>query len=685
MIYKNGYTSNSYELTRIIHAAMRNAGWDLVSGNSPDGIDSVFYSKGEDGYQDIYVRIAAGLKDIVSHGNIQFPFSDGYTEYVNFFAYQYYPNNSTPDQGVNEIGRFGPALFVNDTSSEVRMHSLYSNSNSYFTRFPSPYAYFNWSRYSREITDGGRYLFYNMYVNATSNYQYLGRFDTAYPIGLPIYAAIHGTPIFTNVGYGQRSVYSRRGPAEKLIWVLPAGAISNYNTDTSVITTGGASWQPPWGTGNSNYGWMVQGVRRNKKRYIYAGRGENAGEWARWDMDDQTWSVMSPNSGSVWNGSYAIYIMKEITGYAHDRIYVAAGSPGGLYSIAIDDDGNPTGSWTSHAGGMPFSFGYNSYSAVVLICPGGNKLIATYAGTSSAWEWTFPVSPTGSSTWASTSISGLASSVDATYSRVSAFTLQHHLLSKVRVEEGSLTQYWILINKNRVIALTKSAESATACGLAYAGYFIPYANSPARVTGVIDSKNYIVDDTSKFKIGASYKMLKIRGGTDFITNYGKTVKRNLGEMVSIAAVNYSNSQVTLSSVPSQTYTVGTLIGEEVQPVGVFLSGKDEVQTLDRVNTVTGYINDNPVFQTYKLGVPYDFYPTTTNERIGGVTTWPVVLTQTEMGNYGPGEVRGELDGVKYGASSFPNGSSFTIDGKKYLKFSIYNSYRLGTIFIGPVE
>lgn len=696
MIYKNGYTSNSYQLSSIIHAAMLEAGWEMVSDNAGGedeySVDKVFYSPGEDGYQNIYVRVAAGLSDIVSHGNIQYPFSDGYTEYVNLFAYQYYPDNGYPESGVNEIGRFGPAWYVNDVTSNIRMHSLYSNSNSPLTVVSSPYAYYNWSRYSRELTDGGRYLFYNMYWDATNSDRYLGWMDLARPIGFPYYPDFQGSVMFYSLGYGQRAVYSRRAANEKFIWALEDArngsgypGWSHYNIDNGTTyywyCGSTSSYLPPWGTNNSGFGWLIQGVRRNKKRYLYAARGENTTTWARWDMDNLTWTSMSPATpANIYYGSYAIYIMKEITGYTYDRIYVAAGNGTGFYSIAIDDNGDPTGSWTTHAV-MPFSVTQNG--CAVITCPGGDKLIATYPGTSSAWAWTFPTSPTGTGSWSGISVTGLSSNVDGTYNRVTSYALQHHLLSRVRVEEQSLTRYWVFVNKNRVVVVTFPAESTSGCNFAYAGYFKPYADGPTTIIEMVDSTHFVVADITKFKVGASYKIVNMGPGTSFTTHYGKTVQRSLGEVVSIVAVDYVESVITTSAT-TQTYTEGALIGEEVQPVGVFLSGREELQVLNSTNT-DGFINSNPVFQTYKLGTPYSFYSQNLCERVDGTTTWPIVLTQASFSNYRYGEIRGELDGVLSGYSSLTNGSTYTRDGKTYIKFSLYNSYRLGTIFVGPLE
>jgi hypothetical protein len=134
MAFQTGDFTNSHQLVDIIFGFLLGQGWRHVAtlqsdDTEPDGYDHVFHSTGEDGTTDIYIRIAAGLGDRVPAGLIQQPMDDGYTEYINAFAYQYFPDGGTEaSDGYNELGRYGPVLYnFHDDDGTWFEHNLFTS------------------------------------------------------------------------------------------------------------------------------------------------------------------------------------------------------------------------------------------------------------------------------------------------------------------------------------------------------------------------------------------------------------------------------------------------------------------------------------------------------------------------------------------------------------------------------
>ena len=127
-----GFHANSHHLVNIIKNELLKQGW-VIRSTIVSNRDYVFYSTGSDGYQDIYIRVAAGQYDYRTEGDVQFPDpnGDGYTGYVNFFAYQFFPSGGSANSGSNEIGRTGPALYMiqgEDTFVDVEEYDMMASS-----------------------------------------------------------------------------------------------------------------------------------------------------------------------------------------------------------------------------------------------------------------------------------------------------------------------------------------------------------------------------------------------------------------------------------------------------------------------------------------------------------------------------------------------------------------------------
>jgi hypothetical protein len=141
-----------------------------------------------------------------------------------------------------------------------------------------------------------------------------------------------------------------------------------------------------------------------------------------------------------------------------------------------------------------------------------------------------------------------------------------------------------------------------------------------------------------------------------------------------------------------SFPVGTKIAEDLQPVCVFCSKKDEVQVLNDIDEEDGYIGGDPVFQTYHVGLvgenlnslPYS------SVRVGGFIMWPLLFKQVAMNdgvyNFSSDEARGSFKNVYVcNSGSIGNEGTVTINGKTYKAFAVNNTATMYKILIGPME
>ena len=706
MVYKKGTVVNSYELTHIIHAVLRDTGWRLVSGNSAEGIDSAFYSSGEDGNQDIYIRVAANQHDIVATGDMQFPYSDAYNGYVNLFAYQYYPDDSPPSEGCTELGRNGPLMYFmdGDDGDDIKLESYnlftcIGNHNDGYTAGGRRHVLDSGTSlyenegggYINQCTDGHRFIWFGGYS------QYLIRMDMAQS-PKPTDWVPRGD--FFSSCANRPTVWSRRGPRDPMVWALMSynagasyGGFATYNQLTGAAyeqsNTSGYATPPWWNEGYAHRGWAVQGVRRNRERYLYIARGYDTGHWARYDMENNEWSGYLPNMlVQTGYGSDAVYVMKENTGYEYDRIYYISGF-NRLYfgSATVYDDGT-TSSWTYHKQ-LPEA----AYHGDALLYAGGDRLFFVVAGSRKMYHWFFPEGPYDEGgDWIATDPSPsnvwFAETISQSPNQYPTFCTQNHLCSRVGVDEQETTEYWIFCNKDRIIVITKSYEAAYSSDyeMAYAGLFeTDYDNTVTTTTeehpeGTTTLK---VANTSMFKVEESYQLIKIGDGFLKEGFNGELRKMGIATSITVTAVRQSASEIDIETPLVDTFPAGSKIGQDPQPVCVFMYGKDAVQTLTNKHKTDSRISEDPPWQTYKTTY-LSQTAQTRSERIDGTTIFPVRLQTYGIDYWVDSEVRGRLIGV-YGGGVVGNEGEVTIEGEKYVSFSIYNSAILGRVFIGPTE
>jgi hypothetical protein len=686
MVYMTGYVGNSHQLAQIIHASMRDAGWTLISGMNSSGIDSVLYSDGEDGYQDIYIRVAAGLFDRQTHGDIQFPSNDGYTAYVNFFAYQHFPNGaSDPSYGTGEVGRYGPILHILDDNKKFDEYNFFKSDAEEARGWTVREQTYE-SAGVCNLTDGHRYIY-----DGLSGKSNMVRFDYgSYPM---IYSSVSSNQ-FNNDSQPLASCFSRKSSTEPFIWNLTTGTYATWNTyniytGEKVVWPNGPSYypQPPWGTSSSNDNWAFQGIRRNGQKHIYINRGAGTTTWARYDIDTNEWTTLSPSLPfSADYGSHAILIPKEVTDYEYDRIYITRNHGySNFRSIAVDDDGNLVGSWVAHDDTL-----VTQGDGDKLFYMGGNKIFYLNSNTNDVDSWTFPANSTDSGTWVNETYP-----FNITLSGVKpAIWVRDHLASRVGVDEFKSTQYWIFADKDRIIVLTNTEQSSSLDKqeFAYAGLFYSYKNTtPINLTSAVMAGQSTLDvsDVSGFKIGATYKIAEINQGTLVTICTGEEIRVGAAETFIVQSVKQSTSQIIITEGLSNSYSSVAKISEDIQPIGVSLDSLDRIHVINTSYALDKNIGKDRPWQYYYLQHP-QLSTNTVSERNIGSLMWPIMLRHDAIYDSDDStqithsDVRGNLIGV-YLVSSGNTGDILEKNGQNYLRFSVDYSNKLNNIAVGPME
>jgi len=700
MVYKSGIASNSHQLAQIIHAAMREAGWTLVSGIESDGTDSVFYSDGYDGNQDIYIRVAAKQSDVIGTGDIQFPANDGYTYAVNFFAYQFFPQDGAAGDGLNEIGTFGPILYLMDdpdssTNRRIEEYNMYSSTTSAGRRRILREGPNSNSGDLGETFDGHRYMWIKPDGTNTLSYIEMSREQGE------VFSSNRNSSFFQNQGTsGTNFVFSRKSKSEPMVWCMKNGTnagLASFDTITEAVVDvaqpASVYALPPWGTSSAGAGgWMVQGMRRNGKKYIYVGRGSDSTQWARYDIDANSWATMSPSMPIDCDfGAHAVLVPKEGSGYSNDRLYVMRGEGDTeFFSIALDDAGDASGSWVFHDD-MPHAI--STASRDRLFYTGGGRLFLVEGEQDDFHWWTLPTVATDAGTWIT-----FANWFAETNENQITIGVHNHLSCRSRIDEFDGSKYWIIVDKDRIIVITETEESAITDDyhFMYAGLFDSFADNQARTTlqsNVTSGATILpVADVSNFKIGTQYRIAQIDDSnstthTAFDGFQRKIAHAELFTVTGVKQHSVSPPQLLVSAGITNDYNSGAKIAEEMQPVCLSADDMSRVMTLNVLDTSGDDINNDPPYQWYTYRQP-QLSMRTSADRVGGTAVWPVLLAHSGTADnvtVTREDARGKLKGVYYTSGVAGNEDTLEIDGKRYLSISVFETVLMGRIAVGPLE
>lgn len=720
MAYQTGSFTNSHELVNIIYGFLLGNGWTHVAAlqsdaAEPDGYDHVFYSAGPKGNTDIYIRVAAGLGDRVSNGLIQHPYDDGYTEYVNTFAYQHFPSTGTSAaDGYNEIGRYGPVLYsLFDGDGTWFEHNLFTSGTGpkiakvLKTRDTT---FIDTRQGGLCSFDGGGKI-YQSDTGGNLDLRVFNLIDNTLDV-LPTYSAGDGQ---------ERSMMGRKRDGSPYIVFLnndsdlgERSAIYDINSDTWSLKSGPSTF-----TTQNTYGFTVQGPRR--KRFIngqpghqfgYQAQGSSSTRWVYYNFEEQTWSesdiatALPYTVGVSARMAYGVYVMKEKSGYSQDRIYIFRGgnSQDDFSSIAVGDDGYVTGSWATHAVTPVNHFaGHRAFHH--------GKYMFWHGSDGELYRWELPTTPTSAGSWEIVSMESyfLPESDDHDFEPGGVFDVHDHLCSRVHVNEFETNTYWLIGSSKHLVIVVKDADGNY--NYTYTGNFDPYTNDTStRITetALAGSRTITVDEPVLFNIGESYMIFETKG------QYGETIESVLtGDQKLVAPSEFFTVTGKTDNVLQITglrysYSTGAVVGEDPVPVMVRAHSIERAQTF---NNISLYQIDNfkdPAWQAYDLGstVKSSFRTSAfEEERDDKVFLFPIILRSGYDGSKETNvnadhlllappsdrpmigkELRGQLSGVYEASSSVTSETVIPIGSKNYLAFSIQESgATFRTIVVGPIN
>lgn len=550
----------------------------------------------------------------------------------------------------------------------------------------------------------GQYIYHKI-----SGSNYVRYFDMAQRP--PAQGSISSSSDMFNTGATgfRASAFTRLSELEPTIWALKAGTYAGWNTcnvlqNTSVTGSGTVDYYatPPWGNVSAGNGWVLQGMRRTGRKLLYVSRGQYTKSIAYYDIDADAWTSMPDMPAAVWSYSQAVFVTKEATGYTYDRIYAKADyNPdyNKFFSIALDDNGDPVGTWDEHA-----DYVMTDSSGSFLFYGGGSSLFYIAMGTKELYEWVFPTNVDDQGNW--TLVSGAFLNKTATAGDPT-FTFVDHLMSKVGVDEQQITQYWVFVDADRVMVVTKTLESDYngEYEYAYAGLLETYHDNFVTTTDAnafAGDLSIVVNDIDAFRVGTTYKITSVAA----IAYDGSLTRPGSGTRV-VSGINGENrvmgntASITVNSVTQSTSTIGltaklghdfpsgSKISLELQPVGVSLKGLDRIQTVNGpIKENTSGLSSDPVYQIYDIQQPQQDIALSA-ARDSGFRLWPVQVASEQINDSDGTQVttadtRANLIGVYFASSDLETEQQVQIGTDRYIIFNLEGS-KMSRVAIGPTE
>jgi len=704
MAFETGTFTNSHQLVHKILGFLADIGWSkhavLQSDISDsDGYDIVFYSTGEDGNKDIYIRVAAGIGDKwTTTGDIQFPFDDGYTGYINGFAYQYYPSTGTSGaDGYNELGVHGPFVYNSSPDDgdnyEYNMFS-FGPANASRKRFIFDGALestsFNANVGEPMCFDGKSKLWQG---ESSSFFFYVDLFDNTHT---------DRNEVDLGTWQTQHCPYIRNRDGIEYIYGNASQSDDTRRTQRYRISSNNYEGlaAPPFSITNTWQGAVVAGTKRKKflngepmHRLLYwmAGRTSSNGtsQWAYFDAENNEWSgLISPGlpftAGTNSFRPDIVYAPKEATGYEHDRVYMIRGSQGTEFvSIAIGDDGYVAdASFTSHAdtpyqqttGPRIFYVG-----RAVFLQPGASG----GSPSSALYRWAIPDNPTDTGTWELINDSFF---VIDNNNFGSLFEVQYHLCNRARVTENATNTYWLFADLDRLIVVVKDATGS--CNYIYTGLFESYLNTASATLledASVNTYSIKVSNPDLFTEGGKYLITDSTGQVGSLIEGGDKTTRLMAPSQILTVLGKNGNTLTVNRLASD-YAAGAKIAEDPLPLMVRVHSMERAQTLNNISLDRGDDYTDPPYQAYRLSPVVSTTFTQAgdiSERSDETLLFPIVLYEPGTTDIIGNEVRGQLKGIYATGTAISSEADVEVGSDTYVAFDIEESGETRRIVIGP--
>jgi hypothetical protein len=713
MVFENGFAANEFELQEKLNAFILSiGGWTKVS--QPSEFESVYYSNGEDGYKDIYIKSIAGLSESASYyGGNQKDFGDGYVGYLNFFAYQFYPEDGDGYDGYGEAGKFGPFLIwiagntpediyfqrFSQQSSSERKWSLVGDvktlgsSESYPSGFSPEYIISD----CRAAFDGKRFIYWNSASGSD-----LGFFK--YNIGGEINSIIDVWLESDNVN-GMITYYVDPVSRKKYVWemfpystgagpdgyfdpAIAARALRRRDLSSGVIEYGFNA--PVWERGSSDYYSKFGPLIWDGHNHLYKSRGMLSAtnwsdEWGKYNIQNDEWTMFADSAPIPIQIRDFTWLDKKTSGFSHHRIYAISENDNVVYYISIDENsGMPVGTWTS-AGALPEVISTESGASVFhnqtnrfYYYGGGNKRFLYYAEMVS-----------GTLSW---------NLIDANYMPSVATTYDAQLMysdgyvSRVRTSLHKSTEYWFFGSKDHIMVVTESDDESSYC---YMGAIDAFSDSTLQATTTQDiypGTNVEIPINTlrgEFVIGNTVSIVNITedgGGTEI--GDVENIERKFMPTETLVINNVILGSSIVVDEVKNTYRAGSKISYDPQPIGITMEGLDKIQMLnsiDTVNTSGGFdMAENIAYlQTVRdelvNSAGYD-------DRHNAVGLWPILIVKSSStSSFSGSEARGSLKGVFAisGDAGISVGDTISVGSNTYRVFDVPTSkpflYAIGPI------
>lgn len=703
MAFQTGTITNSFELVDKIYGFLLGIGWEHVStlktNEQGDGYDFVFKSSSELGTRDVYIRVASGMTDAPRSvlGDFQHPYSDGYTEFVNGLAYQYFPTGGTESQGVNELGIYGPVMYIYDELNtehyEVNLWKSSSITSADRQRFNSDSdSSINNLSAGLAVSDAKRFVFASE-GESTGGSEKLDLYDktTSTLPGSGAGTAIsQGCYITDKDGKGYIYYQIDNIFDHDSRWQYFSADDNNFN-----INLGDVLDHPPWGSPERGYGYNVTVPRRKRIkingldhfRLIHASQGFQTDDLAIYNIDTNTWtSLLTPSvnlgsssSGLISRNPYACIVTKEMSGYDKDRLYTTRGGlTSTFYSVALEEDGYfSTDGWTSHASTPDTQSTANKiwyFNGYIYFHPSETS--------DNVYRWQLPNNPTDSGSWEDL---GTFFQIDIGGGNGMMTDIHHHLCNRVRVSEFDTNTYWLFADLDRLVVVVK--DSTGRYTYLYTGLYEPYASpvvTSLTSSTTADAISIDVDNPDIFQVGQKYIIMDNTGATTTISSpLGGNLDMGPSELFTV--LSKSGPTLTISKL-RHAYSAGSLVGEDPLPLMVRVHGMERAQTLNNINKVDDDDFSDIAWQYYILrpSVSNAFANTTdVEERSLGTFLHGIVLMD-EGDTYTGKEVRGQLKGVYACGTGISNESTIDVGSQQYLAFDISDSGETQRIVVGPI-
>lgn len=691
MVFSTGYAANECNLHDIVHAFLIENGWQLVT--QIDTFDKVYFSSGEDGYKDIYVRIKANLVNpYIGSQNIgarQVDLVDGYSGYLNFFAYQYFPNSTDGYAGYGEAGKFGPRayLFVGGASDAVYYQNISTQNSSnrkwkYVGAMVDDLGFNKTSRlsYGSGCFDGVS----NYYGGAASSYAFFKydiHNDSAEHTTEFIDAQRAPSNLVWYVDKNTRKEYmyfvvqGRTGSGGHTGSTIDVGGIAGdmrrIDLDTGMIEFGFNGPSQVWdyaGGYEFEYSYLVW----DSGNYMYCARNYNgtAGrkEVAKYNIGTNQWSRLPDYPVISTYRVPLLFVNRVISGAQYNRLYTVLNNSGWkMYYINLNDNGDAVGSWTS-AGSLPVSYTASSSS----ISSNGVNRFYFIGGNSTSTLYYAKIEDTTSLTWITES-SYFPLTISST--AYNDFVYMDGYASRTRASLYSNTKYWLFGNKDYMAIITRyvpygqnifmATEHPTAVDLqnfsykydcCYMGSYIPYTTISANASttsSVSSGTNVLIPiqmNRGEFEVGQKMYISDVTGGS-VLTRESATdgFSRRFMPTEQITITDVIPNVSIEADYLANNYSSGSRIAIDPQPVCITFTGTNRAQLLNHVEASPNTDGSSDMSENIvKLESAADSIIEASgyDSRNGKYSLWPISLVDegTEA-PYSGAEIRGKLIGI----------------------------------------